>query len=83
MWPSDFTEALTAFKTLTNNMVLISGISVNLLGDRFLIYPYRFLTYPCGEEYYYVYHRESKELYKQWPDTWRDEVHKPELIGKL
>ena len=77
MWPSDFTEALDVFAVLTKGMELINGISANLLGDRFLIYP-------CGGDgYYYVYHRESKELYKQWPDTWRNEVHKPELIGKL
>lgn len=77
MWPSDFTEALDIFTVLTKGMELINGISVNLLGDRFLIYPYG------GDGYYYVYHRESKELYKQWPDTWRNEEHKPELIGKL
>lgn len=77
MWPSDFTEALDVFTVLTKGMELINGISVNLLGDRFLIYP-------CGSDgYYYVYHRESKELYRQWHDTWRNEVHKPELIGKL
>ena len=77
MWPSDFTEALDVFTVLTKGMELINGISVNLLGDRFLIYPYG------GNGYYYVYHRESKELYKQWSDTWRNEAHKPELIGKL
>jgi hypothetical protein len=77
MWPSDFTEALDAFTVLTKGVELINGISVNLLGDRFLIYP-------CGGDgYYYVYHRGSKELYKQWPDSWRNEEHKPELIGKL
>lgn len=76
MWSSDFIEALTAFKTLTKNMELIHGINANLLGDRFLIYP-------CGEDYYYVYHRGSQELYRQWPDSWRNEEHKPELIGKL
>ena len=76
MWCSDFVEALTAFKTLTRNMELIMGISINLTGDRFLIYPY-------GDDYYYVYYRETQELYKQWSDSWHNEAHKPELIGKL
>lgn len=76
MWCSDFIEALTAFLALTHNSVLIKSISINVFGDRFLIYPQ-------DGEHYYVYHRESQELYKVWSDSWRNEAHKPELIGKL
>ena len=76
MWPNDFIEALNAFSQLTKGSVLIESIAINLWGDRFIIRVY-------DVEYYYIYMRDSKTLFKQWPDSWRNKEHPVEKIGEI
>lgn len=74
MWLSDFEEAIAAMKKHCNYSCF-SVIQVNDFGDRFIFQPHDI------KDFYFVYMRQSKKIYKCYSDTWRNPDHYEVIYG--
>ena len=68
MWLSDFEEAIAAMKEHCN-WSCFSKIEAGIFGEKLIFTP------DGRNDFYFVYMRYSKKIYKCYSDTWRNPEH--------
>ena len=68
MWLSDFEEAIAAMKEHCS-WECFSKIETGVFGEKFIFTP------NGRNDFYFVYMRHSKNIYKYYSDTWRNLEH--------